>query len=143
MPLEKLPRSIYEIRDISEEMAIAYIIRSGELATLARRARKQKQLDLAKMDSIFQASLKDYVRYELPLTGLSIWLEFTKEVNLSKMLNHLSKAGYPVPYFPEMQRLQPKDYNIRFDFSSFKEVELTKAVIMIQKIYTRLLISEE
>lgn len=137
--LVKLPLSIYEIRDTSEELAIAHVLSTGELATYVRRARKQKHVDLVKIDNIFKTFLKDYIQYDLPTTGLSIWLEFTEKVNLSKMLNLLSKAGFPVPYFPEIQRLLPKVYNMRFDFSCFQEIDFRDAVLMIQKIYYRLI----
>lgn len=137
--LKELPLSIYESRDNSEELAIAHLIHNGDLALYARKARKQKQLDLKNMHKIFQTHIKDYVNYDPPITGLSIWLEFTDKINLCKILNRLTKAGVQVPYYPEKQRHLPKIYNMRLDFSCYRESECTHAAIMIQKIYHRLI----
>lgn len=136
--LQLLPTQPIESRDVIKEKAIADMIKSGEMAEYARQVRAKSKKFRNELDLILKLHLGKYVTYVLPENGLTFWLKFVEECNLTLVLKKLGERGIPVPFHPNSPKNHEPVHHMVLGFGAFDIAEAEGGAKMIQLVMEEL-----
>jgi GntR family transcriptional regulator/MocR family aminotransferase len=136
--LQSLPAQPIDSRDIIKEKAIADMIKNGEMAEYARQVRAKSKKFRNELDLILSHHIGKYVNYVIPDHGLTFWLKFVNECNLTLVLKKLGERGIPVPFHPNSPKTHEPVHHMVLGFGAFDIVEAEGGAKMIRMVMEEL-----
>ena len=112
--------------DVLNEQVVSGLIKSGELTRLIKRANKLYRKRCHFLEDVLNSQLGEAVEFSRPSGGMALWLRFSSDLQLKKILEKSSFKGLKVMG-------SNAQYNaFRFGFASLNEDELVKAVDILK-----------
>lgn len=136
--LQLLPTQPIESRDIIKEKAIADMIKSGEMAEYAKQTRGKSKKFRNELHRILQYHIGKYVTYIMPQNGLTFWVQFTEDCNLTLVLKKLGERGIPVPFHPNSLKTHEPVHHMILGFGALDIAEAEGGAKMIRMVMEEL-----
>lgn len=117
------------------ELAVAELLKSGEIK---RHIRKMRKIYQARRDYAFQTFnevFKEQVLIKLPAGGMALWVKFLYPFTEQRM-NHLKQLGFYVDHYFSCTVTPPQhSFHIRFGFASLTENEIKTMIHQLSALF--------
>lgn len=130
-------RMLIDLRgDVFTEKVVSELIKNGELTRLIQKANKIYRQRCYVLADLLGSQLSEAIKFTRPNGGMALWLEFNKNLELTKIIERASAKGLKIMGSVYNQGNNSHHNALRFGFASLSEEELIKAVdILKNSIY--------
>ncbi len=115
------------------EMAVSELMSTGELKRHALKAKKVYQERRHKMEELIREELLDFIDFNMPAGGLSVWVEFKQRVSLKKFVSQASENKLSIVPSAIFSDRNAQVIGVRLGFASLNEKELVLAIGRLKK----------
>ncbi|MBF4491223.1 PLP-dependent aminotransferase family protein [Flavobacterium sp. JLP] len=129
--LEKHQNILEPGKDVIKEQVLADWIQEGEVHRLSKKNKKIYKERRDYFVSLLNQNLKDKIKFQVPLRGLAIWVEWLDPFNL---INLQKKCAVNGLFLPKTILYQTKNITAtRLGFGHLNPTEMENAVIILKK----------
>lgn len=130
--LARIRRMVDRQGDGLLELAIGELLHAGVIQRYLRKNRKIYQQRRDYFGKLLFKYLSDYVRFNLPLGGMSVWTHFHNQIDLKKLYNQALKRDL---FITSGEQIAGGKLNAtRLGFASSSEEELEECVRILRRL---------
>lgn len=131
LELEKHQNIVEPVKDVVKEHVLADWIKEGEIHRLSK---KNKKIYKERRDAFVLAlneKLKGRIKFQVPVRGLAIWIEWVDAFNLMNLQKKCAQNGL---FLPKTTLYQTKDLTAtRLGFGHLNATEMQQAVTILSQ----------
>jgi|GEM_PF-2044669 len=116
-----------------DELAIVGLLEDGALRRLQMKINKTSRHHLMLLEQMLRAELSEYISFESPQCGLSLWIRFPDDLDLKLILDRLAEGSprIEIPYQPPLQHTLRPLHHMRLGFGP---LNLQEGLIPAQRL---------
>ncbi|HVZ57116.1 MAG TPA: PLP-dependent aminotransferase family protein [Chitinophagaceae bacterium] len=132
--LVKLKVTIDKFTDPILEASLALLIKNKEFIRYLRKANKSYKNRRDYICKLAEKKLGSYCQFDIPQSGLAIWLRFRCQVDLEKLTAACMQEGLSLPRADELY-VQPAGANgLRIGFSSISNEDIFRGICVMENV---------
>ncbi len=147
VPLSLIPSLIQRNRDRTqtasklEQLALAIMIESGDLAKHVRRIRKQYRKKNRDLDVLLQEHIAPITSYRLPPAGLNVIIDLPRPIAKKKLAEAFAMSHIAVAFMSsyEWQSNEGSETSIVLNYRGVSDMELRQGIVVIKEILCHIL----
>lgn len=132
--LSRIRRMVDRQGDALLEHSIAELLQLGIIQRYLRRNKKIYEQRRNFFGNLLQEELSDYLSFELPTGGMSVWAHFLPHIPLQEVFKEALKYDLYVTSGAQIGGNRPQLNATRLGFASSTEDELTISVSLLRKV---------
>jgi len=135
--LSRIRRMVDRQGDSLLELAIAELLKLGVIQSSLRKNRK---IYLHRRDyfaRLLKTYLSDYLQFELPQGGMSIWTHFDQAIDLNQLQDKAAREDLFITNGAQVSASYPQLNATRLGFASSNEEELEESVKILKRLILR------
>ncbi len=126
-------RMLIDLRgDVFTEKVVSALIQNGELSRLIQKANKLYRHRCYFLAELLKAEIGEVVKFTRPNGGMAIWLQFSNEFQVSKIIESASDRGLKFNGSVYSKGTDAHYNALRFGFASLNDDELIKSVEILK-----------